>query len=222
MPMNTTRLIWFNGEIVPWEQATVHVMAHALHYGSSIFEGIRCYDTPRGPAIFRLAPHIERMLDSARIYRMALPYTAEQLAAACHEVVRVNELRSAYLRPLAYRAFGEITPHPGDTPVEVAVAAVPWGKFLSDDEERGIDVCVSSWQRPAPNTLPTLAKAGGNYLSSQLIVMRGTAPRICRRHRAGLLGQSQRRLGREPVRRARWCHLYPAVDGGDPDRCNAR
>ena len=88
MPMNTTRLIWFNGEIVPWEQATVHVMAHALHYGSSIFEGIRCYDTPRGPAIFRLAPHIERMLNSARIYRMALPYTAEQLAAACHEVVR--------------------------------------------------------------------------------------------------------------------------------------
>jgi len=170
MPMNTTRLIWFNGEMVPWERATVHVMAHALHYGSSVFEGIRCYETPRGPAIFRLAPHIERLLDSARIYRMELPYRAEQLSAACHQVVRANELRSAYLRPLAYRAFGEITPHPRETPVEVAVAAIPWGKFLSEDEERGIDVCVSSWQRAAPNTLPALAKAGGNYLSSQLIV----------------------------------------------------
>ena len=172
MPMNATKFIWFNGELVEWERATVHVMAHALHYGSSIFEGIRAYATPRGPAIFRLQPHIERMVDSARIYRMPLPYTPEQLATACHEVVRANELTSAYLRPIAYRAFGEISPAPKNTPVEVAVAAIPWGKFLGDDVmERGVDVCVSSWTRPAPNTLPTMAKAGGNYLSSQLIVM---------------------------------------------------
>ncbi|PLS78979.1 MAG: branched chain amino acid aminotransferase [Chloroflexi bacterium] len=172
MPMTTTKYIWFNGELVEWERATVHVMAHALHYGSSIFEGIRAYATPQGPAIFRLAPHIERMSDSARIYRMELPYTNEQIAAACHEVVRANGLDSAYIRPIAYRGFGEISPAAKQTPVEVAVAAIPWGKFLGDDVlERGVDVCVSSWTRPAPNTLPTMAKAGGNYLSSQLIVM---------------------------------------------------
>lgn len=172
MPMNTSKYIWFNGELVEWERATVHVMAHALHYGSSIFEGIRAYATPRGPAIFRLQPHIERLSDSARVYRMTLPYSNEQLADACHAVVLANELSSAYLRPIAFRGFGEISPAPRETPVEVAIAAIPWGKFLGDDVmERGIDVCVSSWTRPAPNTLPTMAKAGGNYLSSQLVVM---------------------------------------------------
>ncbi len=172
MPMTQTPYIWFNGEIVEWERATVHVMSHALHYGSSVFEGIRCYTTPRGPAIFRLTPHIERMIDSARIYRMELPFSAEQLAAACHAVIRANQLESAYLRPIAFRGFGELGVHPKATPVEVAIAAIPWGKYLGDDVlERGVDVCVSSWTRPAPNTLPTLAKAGGNYLSSQLIVM---------------------------------------------------
>ncbi|WP_026370665.1 branched-chain amino acid transaminase [Kallotenue papyrolyticum] len=172
MPMTQTPYLWFNGEIVPWERATVHVMSHALHYGSSVFEGIRCYDTPRGPAIFRLRPHIERLIDSARIYRMPLPYSAEHLAAACHAVIAANGLRSAYLRPIAFRGFGELGVHPKDTPVEVAIAAIPWGAYLGDDAlERGVDVCVSSWVRPAPNTLPTLAKAGGNYLSSQLIVM---------------------------------------------------
>jgi branched-chain amino acid aminotransferase len=172
MPMNTSPYIWFNGELVEWERATVHVMTHALHYGSSIFEGLRAYATPRGTAIFRLQPHLERLSDSARVYRMALPYTNEQLATACREVVRANKLDSAYLRPIAFRGFGEISPSPKQTPVEVAIAAIPWGKFLGDDSlEKGIDVCVSSWTRPAPNTLPGMAKAGGNYLSSQLIVM---------------------------------------------------
>src|SRR4028119_937633 len=118
MPMTTTKYIWFRSELVEWERATVHVMAHALHYGSSIFEGIRAYATPRGPAIFRLQPHIERMLDSARIYRMPLPYTVEQISAACHEVVRANGLESAYLRPLAYRSFGETSPAPKTTTAE--------------------------------------------------------------------------------------------------------
>ncbi|HEX6292554.1 MAG TPA: branched-chain amino acid transaminase [Herpetosiphonaceae bacterium] len=172
MPMTPTKFVWFNGELVEWQHATVHIMAHAIHYGSSIFEGIRAYATPLGPAIFRLPPHIERFYDSARIYRMPIGYTPEQLSAACHEVIRANGLKSAYLRPFAFRGFGEISPAPKETPVEVAVAAIAWDRFLGDDGmERGIDVCVSSWNRPAPNTLPTMAKAGGNYLSSQLIVM---------------------------------------------------
>ncbi len=172
MPMNTTKYIWFNGELVEWQRATVHVMAHALHYGSSVFEGIRAYATPRGVAIFRLQPHIERLLDSARIYRMPLAYDAKQLTEACHEVLRTNELESAYLRPIAFRGFGVLSVHPKDTPVEVAIAAFPWGKYLGDDVmEQGVDVCVSSWTRPAPNTLPAMAKAGGNYLSSQLVVL---------------------------------------------------
>jgi branched-chain amino acid aminotransferase len=172
MPMQTTKYIWFNGELVEWQRATVHVMAHALHYGSSVFEGIRAYATLRGSAIFRLQPHLERLLDSARIYRMPLAYDAKQLTKACHEVLRANELESAYLRPIAFRGFGVLGVHPKDTPVEVAIAAVPWGKYLGEDVmERGVDVCVSSWTRPAPNTLPAMAKAGGNYLSSQLVVI---------------------------------------------------
>lgn len=172
MPMNTTKYIWFNGELVEWQRATVHVMTHALHYGSSVFEGIRAYVTPRGTAIFRLQPHLERLLDSARIYRMPLPYNAAQLTEACQQVLRANELESAYLRPIAFRGFGELGVHPKETPVEVAIAAVPWGKYLGEDAiERGADVCVSSWTRPAPNTLPAMAKAGGNYLSSQLVVI---------------------------------------------------
>jgi branched-chain amino acid aminotransferase len=170
--MTPTKFVWFNGELVEWQHATVHIMTHAIHYGSSIFEGIRAYATPRGPAIFRLAPHIERFYDSARIYRMPISYTPEQLATACHDVIRANDLRSAYLRPFAFRGFGEISPAPKNTPIEVAVAAIPWDRFLGDQGiEQGLDVCVSSWNRPAPNTLPTMAKAGGNYLSSQLIVM---------------------------------------------------
>jgi branched-chain amino acid aminotransferase len=172
MPFTPTEYIWFNGTLVPWANATVHVMSHALHYGSSVFEGIRAYNTPNGPALFRLAPHLRRLYDSAKIYRMELPYTAEQLAAACHAVVRENRLTRAYLRPLAWRGVGEISPTPRNTPVEVMVAAFPWGAYLGEDAiANGVDVAVSSWTRPAPNTLPALAKAGGNYLSSILISM---------------------------------------------------
>jgi branched-chain amino acid aminotransferase len=172
MPMIPTQYVWFNGELVPWQNATVHVMTHAIHYGSSIFEGLRAYDTPGGSAIFRLGPHMERFFDSARVYRMPLRFSQEQLAEACRETMRANNLRSAYLRPVAFRGFGEISPAPRDTPIEVAIAAIAWDRFLGDQGmEQGVDVCVSSWTRPAPNTLPTMAKAGGNYLSSQLIVM---------------------------------------------------
>jgi branched-chain amino acid aminotransferase len=172
MPIPATTHIWFNGKLVPWEKATVHVLSHALHYGSSVFEGVRAYATHRGLAIFRLRDHTRRLFESAKIYRIAIPFTPDQIDAACREIVVVNGLvKGAYLRPVAFRGYGEIGVAPKiDPPVEVAIAAWEWGKYLgSDSEELGVDVCVSSWQRVAPNTLPALAKAAGNYLSSQLI-----------------------------------------------------
>jgi branched-chain amino acid aminotransferase len=172
MPIPATKHIWFNGKLIPWENATVHVLSHALHYGSSVFEGVRAYKTVRGLAIFRLSEHTRRLFDSAKIYRIAIPFTPEQINAACREVVVANELNNgAYLRPVAFRGYGEIGVAPKiDPPVDVAVAAWEWGKYLGgDSEELGVDVCVSSWQRVAPNTLPAMAKAAGNYLSSQLI-----------------------------------------------------
>src|SRR5579872_5296571 len=170
MPIPATQFIWFNGRLVPWEKATVHVLSHALHYGSSIFEGIRAYQTHRGVAIFRLHDHMRRLFDSAKIYRMEIPFRLEELTEACCEVVRANALtRGAYIRPIALRGFGEIAVAPEkDPPTEVAIAAWEWGKYLGGEDE-GVDVCISSWNRVAPNTLPALAKAGGNYLSSQLI-----------------------------------------------------
>lgn len=172
MPIPATQFIWFNGKLVPWEKATVHVLSHALHYGSSIFEGVRAYETPRGPAIFRLRDHTRRLFDSAKIYRIQIPFSVEQLNDAQRQVIAVNGLRKgAYLRPIAFRGYGEIGVTPAvDPPVEVAIAAWEWGRYLdAESEDAGVDACVSSWQRVAPNTIPALAKAGGNYLSSQLI-----------------------------------------------------
>jgi branched-chain amino acid aminotransferase len=161
--------IWHNGTIKPWAEATTHVMSHALHYGSSVFEGIRSYDTPDGPAIFRLGDHTRRLFASARIYDMAIPYTADDLNAACRAVLKKNALTKAYLRPVAYRGLGGFGLS-ADTPTDVAVAAWQMGAYLGDGVlEQGIDACVSSWQRFAPNTIPAGAKAGGNYLSGQLI-----------------------------------------------------
>ncbi len=166
------KLIWFNGELVPWDQAQVHVLTHALHYGSSVFEGIRVYKTPEGVKVFRLTDHMQRLYDSAKIYRMPIPYVLDELIDVCKEVIVANKLvNGAYIRPIAMRGYGEIglAPKP-EHPVDVAVAAWEWGAYLgADGLEKGVDVCVSSWQRVAPNTLPALAKAGGNYLSSQLI-----------------------------------------------------
>ena len=172
MPIPATKHIWFNGKLVPWESATVHVLAHALHYGSSVFEGVRCYATPKGPAIFRLREHTRRLFDSAKVYRITIPFTQDQLNAACREVISANDLsKGAYIRPVAFRGYGEIGVAPKiEPPIEVAVAAWEWGKYLGHESEaEGVDVCISSWQRVAPNTLPAMAKAGGNYLSSQLI-----------------------------------------------------
>ncbi len=161
--------IWHNGRIKPWAEATTHVMAHALHYGSSVFEGIRCYETPDGPAIFRLTDHNRRLFASARIYDMPMPYTLDEINAACREVIRANGFTKAYLRPLAYRGLGGFG-LAADCPTEVSVAAWEMGSYLGAGVlESGIDACVSSWQRFAPNTIPAGAKAGGNYLSGQLV-----------------------------------------------------
>ncbi len=161
--------IWHNGGIKPWAEATVHVMAHGLHYGSSVFEGIRSYATPDGQAIFRLTDHLKRLYASAKIYDMAMPYDVPTLAQACRDVITANGLEKAYLRPIAYRGLGGFGLS-ADTPTDLAIAAWHMGPYLGPDVlEAGIDACVSSWQRFAPNTIPAGAKAGGNYLSGQLV-----------------------------------------------------
>jgi len=161
--------IWQNGQIKPWRDATVHVMAHALHYGSSVFEGIRSYETPDGAAIFRLTDHLKRLYMSAKIYDIEIPYSIDELAAACRDVVKKNDLKAAYLRPVAFRGLGGFGLS-AECPTDVAVATWPMGPYLGPEAlQNGIDACVSSWQRFAPNTIPAGAKAGGNYLSGQLI-----------------------------------------------------
>ena len=164
--------VWHNGKFIPWEDATIHVAAHVLHYASSIFEGIRCYETPQGPAIFRLKEHTDRLVNSCKIYRMEPPYSREQLAQAMVELVRVNNVRHCYLRPLIFRGVGDMGVNPFNNPIEVYILSWAWGKYLGHEALRdGVDVCVSSWQRIAPNTLPALAKAGANYMNAQLIKM---------------------------------------------------
>ena len=169
MPLETTTSIWHNGKLIPWEKANIHVMSHVIHYGSSVFEGIRCYTQPEGAGIFRLTEHTQRLIHSAKIYRMPLPYTAEQLAAAVIDVVEANGVAPCYVRPIAFRGYGEIGVNPLKSPVEVYIANFPWGKYVPGNA--GADVCVSSWSRLAPNTMPSLAKAGANYMNSQLIRM---------------------------------------------------
>ncbi len=169
----SAELIWFNGELMPWQNATVHVMSHALHYGSSVFEGIRAYNTHKGTCIFRLEDHVRRLFDSAKVYRMNIPYTPEEVVQACKDAVAKNNLKSAYLRPLAFLGdVGMGLRPPADAKADLMVAAFSWEAYLGADAiENGVDVGVSSWNRLAPNTMPTAAKAGGNYLSSQPISM---------------------------------------------------
>ena len=167
--MNTA-FLWHNGHIKPWAKATCHVSTHALHYGSSVFEGERVYATPKGPAYFRLADHTTRLFESASVYGIDIGYSPAQINAACKEMIAVNKMRSAYVRPIVFRGAGGLGVLPQDgAPVDVAIMALNWGAYLGDAIEKGANVCVSSWNRPAPNTLPSWAKAGGNYLSSQLI-----------------------------------------------------
>jgi len=171
MPVNATEQIWHNGKLIPWAQATIHVMSHVVNYGSSVFEGIRCYALPSGPAIFRAHEHIQRLLDSAKIYRIDLDYTRQELVSILAELVRTNGVWPCYLRPIVLRGYGELGVDPFPAPVDVYICNYPWGKYLGSDAEQGVDVCVSSWTRIAPNTLPAMAKSGANYMNSQLIKM---------------------------------------------------
>jgi len=174
--LNATDWIWHDGEFIAWQDANVHVLAHSMQFGSSAFEGIRCYDTPRGPAIFRLEDHLQRLLNSCKIYRMEVPYTVDELVAANCELVEKNGLNACYLRPMVIRGYGAAGMVPFDSPVEVFLPCWPWGSYLGDHAmENGADACVSSWARMAPNTTPSMAKIAGNYLGGQLIKMEALA-----------------------------------------------
>lgn len=170
--MNKSEKIWMNGELIDWNDAKIHILSHVIHYGSSTFEGIRCYETAKGPAILFLDAHIKRLYDSSKIYRIEIPYSMQELKDAILDTIRVNGHKSCYIRPLVYRGQGALGVNPHLAAIEVAIATWEWGTYLGEDVlETGVDVRVSSWNRLAPNTLPTWAKAGGNYLNSQLIKM---------------------------------------------------
>jgi branched-chain amino acid aminotransferase len=164
--------LWFSGKIIDWKDATIHVMSHVIHYGSSVFEGLRCYDTPKGPAIYRLKEHVHRLFNSAKIYRMQIPFTEEEVFNACVDVIKINKWNDAYLRPLVFRGYDSLGVAPGNCPIEVVVGAWHWGQYLGSEAlAAGVDVRVSSWARMAPNTFPALAKCGANYMNSQLTKM---------------------------------------------------
>jgi branched-chain amino acid aminotransferase len=170
--LTATEWIWRDGEFIRWQDANVHVLAHSLQFGSSAFEGIRCYETPRGPAIFRLEDHLQRLLDSCRIYRMDVKYSLDELVAANCELVDRNNVEACYLRPMVLRGYGASGMVPFDSPVEVYLPCWPWGAYLGEGAlENGVDACVTSWARFQPNTVPAMAKIAGNYLSGQLIKM---------------------------------------------------
>jgi branched-chain amino acid aminotransferase len=167
--MQESEKIWMNGELVDWADARVHVASHGLHYGTGVFEGIRCYDTDRGPAVFRLTEHLKRLETSAKLLYMELPYPVEDLRAACHETVLSNDLAECYIRPIVYYGYGELGVHTGTNPVDVAIICFPWGAYLGEgSQSQGITAMISSWRRVGPNTIPHAAKATGVYLNSML------------------------------------------------------
>jgi len=167
-----TGKIWFNGEFVDWKSANIHVLSHVVHYGSSVFEGIRCYNTKKGPAVFRLREHVERLFNSGKIYRMEIPYSVDEICAAIIDTIKINNLKDCYIRPIAFRGYKELGVYPLNCPLETVIAAWEWGKYLGEDAlENGVDLGVSTWRRMAPNTLPNMAKAGANYMNSQLAKM---------------------------------------------------
>ena len=172
MGVKLGEFIWHNGKFVPWADANIHVMSHVVHYGSSVFDGIRTYETFKGPAAYRLMDHIKRLKDSAQIYRMDVSWTIDELVDACIKTVQKNKFRECYIRPVVFRGYGSFGVNPFNNPLETYIATWEWGKYLGDDAlENGVDVCFSSWKRLAPDTLPSLAKSGANYMNSQLIKM---------------------------------------------------
>ncbi|MCL5267713.1 MAG: branched-chain amino acid transaminase [Bacteroidetes bacterium] len=176
MPVKKVDKIWMNGELVDWDDAKVHVLSHVIHYGSSWFEGIRCYDTARGSAIFRLGEHLKRLQNSVKIYRAEIPYSQEELRQAVMETIRANKMKACYIRPVVFRGYGDVGVNPSNNPVDTVVAVWDWGQYLGAGAlDDGIEVCVSSWRRPEPDTFPTMAKTGGNYMNSQLIKLEAIA-----------------------------------------------
>jgi branched-chain amino acid aminotransferase len=171
MAIQQTEKIWHNGKFIRWDDARIHVMSHVVHYGSSVFEGIRCYALPSGPAIFRAPEHIQRLLDSAKVYRIPVDFTRDEIIRGMVELVGNNSVWPCYVRPVIFRGYGEAGVNPFNSPVEVYICNYPWGKYLGADASEGVDACVSSWTRIAPNTLPAMAKSGANYMNSQLIKM---------------------------------------------------
>jgi len=164
--------IWMNGELVNWDDAKIHILSHCIHYASAVFEGARCYKTRKGSAVFRLREHTDRLFNSAKICRMPMKYTKEEINTAIIELIKVNKLEDCYIRPIVYRGFHSLGVYPGECPIDVAIAVWRWGKYLGPDAlEKGVEVCVSSWNRPAPNTLPAMVKSTANYLGGQLIKM---------------------------------------------------
>jgi branched-chain amino acid aminotransferase len=171
-----TGKIWFSGKFVDWKDATIHVCSHVIHYGSAVFEGIRCYDTPKGSVIYRLQEHVRRLFDSAKMYRMPMPFTPEEVFKACVDTIKINGKPDAYIRPIAFRGYHSLGVDSRACPVEVVIATWKWGKYLGPEAlEQGVDVCVSSWTRIAPNTFPPLAKCSANYMNSQLIKLEALA-----------------------------------------------
>jgi branched-chain amino acid aminotransferase len=172
MPIAKTEAIWYNGNWIKWDEATLHVLSHVVSYASAVFEGIRCYETKQGPAIFRLREHMQRLINSAKIYRMELPYSVDQFGAVATELVRRNKLSACYVKPMALRGYGEVGVNPLSSPIELYMACWSWGAYLGPEAlSKGVDVGVSSWTRIAPNTLPAMSKAAANYMNSQLIRM---------------------------------------------------
>ncbi len=170
MAMVKAEKIWFNGKLVNWEDAKVHVLSHALHYGTSFFEGARCYKTVRGPACFRIHDHMRRLVDSMKIYRTPSPYTVDELVGFTVDTIRANRMEECYIRPIIFRGYGELGVNPLHSPIDTVIAVWGWGAYLGADAlEKGVNVCVSSWNRLAPNTMPNMAKVGANYMNSQLI-----------------------------------------------------
>ncbi len=172
MPFNKVDHIWMNGKLVKWDDAKIHVLSHVVHYGSSVFEGARCYKTNKGPALFRHQEHVERLFNSAKIYKMEIPFTQKEIHDAIIDLIAKNGLEECYVRPIVYRGYESLGVDPSPCPVDVCIAVWPWGKYLGEEAlEKGVKVCVSSWRRNAPNTMPMMAKSGANYMGSQLIKM---------------------------------------------------
>jgi branched-chain amino acid aminotransferase len=177
MPFKKVEKIWMNGKLVNWDDAKIHVLSHVVHYGSSLFEGERCYKTKKGPAIFRLEAHTDRLFNSCKIYRMKIPYTKEQINQAIIDLIKINRLDECYIRPVVYRGYEQLGVDPTGCPIDVCIAVWRWGKYLGPEAlEKGVPVCVSSWNRMAPNTMPAMAKSGANYMNAQLIKLEAKEP----------------------------------------------